>query len=244
MSSLPDELWRRIFEIGIGISGFSYKDLCCISISCRRFNRLSCEDPLWSHLLSTDFPLTHTSSPIASSSSSSSKTLYKLRFERDKKRRVAAHWRALLRKESQIYEHSRRIREIDTRIAQETTKMEETAAELYNLRRVRQASVALNVWQLEVVRGRQSQMLQQCVVPAESRIQALEMDLTLCSQQIKWLKNSYEYERCRLKTAKEKLVSMKYNPVQEHKPASGGKEHIFHAEGVGTPFPKRKKERI
>lgn len=48
----------------------------------------------------------------------------------------------------------------------------------------RQASVALNVWQPEVVRGRQKQMVEQCAVPAESRIHALEMELRLCKQQI------------------------------------------------------------
>ena len=55
----------------------------------------------------------------------------------------------------------------------------------------RQASVALNVWQPEVVRGRQKQLVEQCVVPAESRIHALQMELRLCRQQIMNLKKSY-----------------------------------------------------
>lgn len=82
MSSLPDELWRRILEIGIGIGmrSLTYKDLCCISISCRRLHRLSSEDSLWNHLLSSDFsPLPHPHSSAASSSSS--KSLYKFRFD-------------------------------------------------------------------------------------------------------------------------------------------------------------------
>lgn len=49
---------------------------------------------------------------------------------------------------------------------------------------IRQASVALNVWQPEVVRGRQKQIVEQCDVPAESRIIALEMELRLCKKQI------------------------------------------------------------
>ncbi|MED6197341.1 hypothetical protein PIB30_055708 [Stylosanthes scabra] len=192
MSLLPDELWRRILEIGIENRSLGYKALCSISISCRRLHRLSDEDSLWNRLLSDDFPLNHNLTPSSlSSSSSSAKSIYKFRFERDKERRVAAHRRALLRKESQVAEHSRRLRAIETRVSQETSKMRETVAELSNLRRVRQASVALNVWQPEVVRGRQKQMVEQSVVPAESRIHALEMELRLCKQQIMGLEKSY-----------------------------------------------------
>ncbi|KAF7819221.1 F-box protein SKIP24 [Senna tora] len=221
MSILPDELWRKVVEIGLQSSGFTYKDLCCISISCRRLNRLSNEHPFWNHLLSSDFPHSSlnsyysSSTPLSSSSSySSSKSLYKFRFEKDKERRLAAHRRAVLRKESQIAEHSRKLRDIENRTAQESTKMRETAVELSNLRKVRQASVALNVWQPEVIRGRQKQLVEQCVVPAESRIHALEMELRLCKQQIMGLEKSYKDEKHRLDTAKEELVSMKYNPVR------------------------------
>ncbi|TKY62823.1 F-box protein SKIP24 [Spatholobus suberectus] len=223
MSSLPDELWRRILEVGIENSGFSYKDLSCVSISCRRLHRLSSEDPLWNRLLSSDYPQPHPSS----SSSHSSKSLYKLRFERDKERRIAADRRAVLRKESQIAEHSRRLRDIQTRVAQETARAAQTAQELSNLRRVRQAFVALNVWQPEVVRSRQKQMVEQSAVPAEGRIHVLEMELKLCKQQIVGLEKSYKDEKRRLDTAKEELASMKYHPVREHKSTSGrGNEHV------------------
>ncbi|KAG4912786.1 hypothetical protein AAZX31_19G106900 [Glycine max] len=223
---LPDELWRRILEIGIESNGFSYKDLCCVSISCRRLHRLSSEEPLWNRLLFSDYPQSQ-SHPSSSSSSSSSKSLYRLRFERDKERRIAAHRRAVLRKESQVAEHSRRLKDMKTRLAQETTKATQTAQDLSNLRRLRQAFVALNVWQPEVVRGRQKQMVEQSVVPAECRIHALEMEFKLCKQQILGLEKSYKDEKRRLDTAKEELASMKYHPVQEHKPTSGGEnEHV------------------
>lgn len=48
----------------------------------------------------------------------------------------------------------------------------------------RQASVALNVWQPEVVRGRQKQIVEQCAVPVDSRINALKMELKLCKQHV------------------------------------------------------------
>ncbi|XP_058750631.1 F-box protein SKIP24 [Vicia villosa] len=219
MASLPDELWSRILEIGIGNSTLTYKDLCCISITSRLLHRLSSQHSLWNRLLSSDFPLS-LSSPIPSSSSSSSKSLYKLRFERDKERKIAAHRRAVLRKESQISEHSRRLHDIQTRVSQEKIKAIQTSNELSHLRRVREASVALNVWQPVVVRGRQKQMVEQCGVPAESRIRTLEMELRLCKQQIMGLEKSHRDEKRRLDVAKKELESMKYHPLRENKPVS------------------------
>ncbi|XP_024191235.1 F-box protein SKIP24 isoform X1 [Rosa chinensis] len=215
MSVLPDELWRRVFEIG----GFSYKDLCCVSITCKRFRRLSDEDHLWSHLLSSDFPLV-ASHP--SSSSVSSKSLYKLRFERDRDKKIAAHQRALLRKESQIIEHLRKLRDIESRLAQETHKMQGTLVDLSNFHQVRQASLALNVWQPEIIRGRQKQIVEQCVVSTESRLHALEMELRLCKQQISGLEKAYKDEKHRLGLAEEELQSMRYHPLRDHRPLSSG----------------------
>ncbi|EOY10428.1 F-box family protein, putative isoform 2 [Theobroma cacao] len=154
-NELPDELWRKILEIGIKSSNFIFKDLCSISISCRRLHRLSNEDSLWSHLLSVDFPNQISSPP----SSSSPKSLYK----------------------------------------------------------ISQASVALNVWQPEVVRGRQKQTVEQCVVPVESRIHALEMEVKLCNQQLQVFDKAYRDENRRLDVAKEELQSMKYHPLRDYK---------------------------
>ncbi|KAK7336333.1 hypothetical protein VNO77_16870 [Canavalia gladiata] len=220
-SSLPDELWRRILELGIESSGLSYKDLCCVSISCRRFRRLSSENSLWNRLIASDFP-----KPLSLPSSQFSKSLYKLRFEKDKKWRMVLHRRAHLRKQGQISVHSRRIRDIHTRYARETVRAREIAQELSNLRRVRRASVALNVWQPEVIRGSQNQMVEQCAVPVESRIHSLEMELQLCKKQTVGLEKYYKDEKHRLDAAKEELASMMYHPVREHKPVSGGEnEH-------------------
>ncbi|GAB2303705.1 hypothetical protein Dimus_037689 [Dionaea muscipula] len=72
---LPDELWRRIMEVGVQGSSLTYKDLCCLSISCRRLRRLSDEDSLWSYLLSSDFSPTAAANPLSASSSSSSSTI-------------------------------------------------------------------------------------------------------------------------------------------------------------------------
>lgn len=76
-SALPEELWRRILEIGIESSNFNYKDLCCLSITCTLLNRLSSDDSLWSSLFFADFPQYQQPS---SSCSVSSKWLYKIRY--------------------------------------------------------------------------------------------------------------------------------------------------------------------
>lgn len=89
MAELPDELWRRILEMGVSGSypnpnpnRLTLKDLCCICISCRRFRRLSSDDSLWSSLLSSDFPAYLNTDNILSSSSTttnSRKSLYRAR---------------------------------------------------------------------------------------------------------------------------------------------------------------------
>ncbi|XP_059296439.1 F-box protein SKIP24-like isoform X1 [Lycium ferocissimum] len=211
-SALPDELWRRILEIGIESSNFTYKDLCCLSITCTRLNRLSSDDSLWSSLFSTDFPQYHINQHP---SSSSSKSLYKIRYLYIREQKLLAHRRAVLRIQSEINEHSRRIREMELRSAEEKEKMKNTVAELLNLRKIRQASVALNVWQPEVVRGRQKQMVEQCNVPIDNRIHAIEMELKLCKQQILGFEKALRVEKKRMQTAKEKLASVEYHPLRD-----------------------------
>lgn len=58
-------------------------------------------------------------------------------FERDKDRKVLAHRRAVLKIESKIAEHSRKISEIKHLLAGETEKLRNTLLELSNLRNVR-----------------------------------------------------------------------------------------------------------
>lgn len=55
----------------------------------------------------------------------------------------------------------------------------------------RQASVALNVWQPEIVRGRQKEIVEQCRVPVGYRIGSLEMELKLCKNQIETLNKAH-----------------------------------------------------
>ncbi|KAK3036220.1 hypothetical protein RJ639_030376, partial [Escallonia herrerae] len=224
MADLPDELWRRVLELGIETSKLNHKDLCCLSISSTRFNRLSAEDALWSALLSSDFPIAQPSSSLTFNHQppiSSSKSLYRIRqlnigFERDKAQKLLSHKRAVLRMESQIAVHSRKLQHIQLQLAKESEKMKVTLAELSNLRKARQASVALNVWQPEVIRGRQKQIVEQCNVPVDCRINALEMELKLCKQQAIGFDKAHRNEKRRLDEAKTRLASLNYHPLHDH----------------------------
>ncbi|XP_038882938.1 F-box protein SKIP24 [Benincasa hispida] len=214
MSELPVELWTQILEVGVKSYVLTYKDLCCVSISSPRLRRLSDDDCLWSHLLSSDYPSSSSSFP---SSASSSKSLYKIRLERDRNRKKAAHMRAVLRKESQIAEHYRRLGELENWLMVETNKLTTTLTELSNLRTVREATVALNVWQPEVIRARQTQIVEQCSVSVDSRSRTLDMELKICKQQIAIFWKALKDERQRLNLAKEELTSLKYHPLKDHK---------------------------
>ncbi|XP_042485182.1 F-box protein SKIP24 isoform X2 [Macadamia integrifolia] len=221
MSVLPDEIWRRILELGIENSKLDYKDLCCISISCRRLNRLSSEDAFWSTLLSLDFPQRTDGASRSMSLYSPSKNLYMMRFEKDKARKLAAHQRALLRLESQVAVHAKSLKDIRLRLMEESERMKTVAQELSNSEKIRQASVALNVWQPEIIRGRQKQIVEQCGVPINSRIAALEMELRLCKQQISALDKAYQR---RLDVSKEELSSLKYHPLRDYKLTGPGRD--------------------
>ncbi|KAK3030970.1 hypothetical protein RJ639_034891 [Escallonia herrerae] len=213
MADLPDELWRRVLELGIETSKLNHKDLCCLSISSTRFNRLSTEDALWSALLSSDFPIAQSSSSLTFNHqppNSSSKSLYRIR------QKLLSHKRAVLRMESQIAVHSRKLQHMQLQLAKESEKMKATLAELSNLRKARQASVALNVWQPEVIRGRQKQIVEQCNVPVDCRINALEMELKLCKQQAIGFDKAHRNEKRRLDVAKTRLASLNYHPLHDH----------------------------
>ncbi|XP_028547429.1 F-box protein SKIP24 [Dendrobium catenatum] len=213
MSFLPDEIWSKILEMGAAANRLSYRDLCSLAITCRRHNRLSSDPSIWSILLALDFP-----QPISSSSSLPvpSKSLYRTRFERDKARRIAASRRAILIAESQVSVCKGRLKELECQLRKEGERMKGALEELSNLERIRRASVALNVWQPELVRGSQRQMVEQCTVPIESRLSNLKMEVNLCKHQISIFKNAYNEQKQRLQKSKEALSSQQYNPLEAY----------------------------
>ncbi|KAF3780675.1 F-box protein [Nymphaea thermarum] len=201
MAELPDEIWLRILDTGVRERGLTFQDLCCLSISCRRPDRLSKEEPLWSALLAMEFPLQTVSAS-------------KSRFERHKALKLAAHRREVLNVESRIASGSRELDETNHQLMAETGKLDVALKELKDLKRARQASVALNVWQPEVVRARQKQIVEQHPVPMESRMHALEMEIKVCKQQITRFSRRAEGLRQRLDASKEYLSHLKYHPLR------------------------------
>ncbi|XP_062207229.1 F-box protein SKIP24-like isoform X2 [Phragmites australis] len=180
-SDLPDELWARVLELGAASSALGFRDLCCLAITSRRLHRLSLHSSLWSVLLSRDFP--SQSQPSSSSSSSQQqqqvhpKSQYKTKFERHKVRMAEARRRVVFEAEARVLACRRRLAELEESMRAEGDRMKAAAQELDNLERVRRASVALNVWQPQVVRGRQKQLVQQCTVHVDSRLSDLNMEL-------------------------------------------------------------------
>lgn len=212
--SLPDELWRWILELGVKTSCLRYKDLCCLSMSCRRLNRLSKEDVLWSKLLSFDFPTHASTSSCSSTNRQSFKSIYQLRFEKDKVKKLLAERRVVLRIESQIHEHTRKLQEIEGLLGDENEKVKAAIDELKRLRAVKQASTALNVWQPEIIHSRQKQIVENCSVPVDFRINTLEMEIKLCKQHIAGFLRARKDESDRLEAAKDRLSKVKYHPLQ------------------------------
>ncbi|MCL7031655.1 hypothetical protein MKW94_008691 [Papaver nudicaule] len=139
---LPDEIWRKILEMGVKNSKLGFKDLCCVSISM----------------------------------------------------------------ESQIFVHSTKLKQLRSQLTEETQRLNSATA-----------YVALNVWQTDIVRGSQKQVVEQCTVPIESQIRSLEMEHKLCKQQIAVFKKAYGDEKKRLDTAKKQLEAMKYHPIRDFK---------------------------
>ncbi|XP_066312778.1 F-box protein SKIP24-like isoform X1 [Miscanthus floridulus] len=235
-SDLPDELWARVLEMGVASSALGFRDLCCVAIASRCLGRLSVYPVLWSELLSRDFlSQSHPSTSSASTSQPQQqlhpKSLYRIEFERHKVRMAEARRRAVFEAEARVLASRRRLAELEGSIREEGEKMKTAAQELDNLERVRRASVALNVWQPQVVRGRQKQLVQQCTVPVDSRLSNLNMELKVCKQQIATYKNAYNKEKHKLNDYEEALQRAKYQPLQDS-PASGI---------VNEPRAKRKK---
>ncbi|XP_073147271.1 F-box protein SKIP24 isoform X2 [Henckelia pumila] len=218
MSALPDDLLRRIMEIGIQSGTLGCADLCRLSIACRRLRFLAADDSLWSHLLFSDFPsdFNFNFNDISSSDVNSKlKRLYKARY-RKRQQQICA----VLKLQGKIAEQSGKIRRIELQILEEKDKLDKADAERKYLCQIRHASVALNVWQPEVVRARQEQMVRQCTVPVKSRIKTVEMELSSCKNQIACLRKSLITEKRRLCEAEEKLARVNYHPLQDVEGAS------------------------
>ncbi|KAG8372321.1 hypothetical protein BUALT_Bualt12G0054000 [Buddleja alternifolia] len=144
MSMLPDDLWNRIMEIGIGTKSLNYKDICRLSTTCRRLRRLADDNSVWSPLLLSGFPTSRMDLHLISIAPNSDstlnrkvKSLYKTRYEKEREQKRLAHRRVVLRIESEKAELLRPIQERELQSSLEKEKLKEAIAELRNLWKAR-----------------------------------------------------------------------------------------------------------
>ncbi|KAG8372312.1 hypothetical protein BUALT_Bualt12G0053100 [Buddleja alternifolia] len=164
MSMLPDDLWNRIMEIGIGTKSLNYKDICRLSTTCRRLRRLADDNSVWSPLLLSGFPTSRMDLHLISIARNSDstlnrkvKSLYKTRYfvyvlrpkyglidcknndryEKEREQKRLAHRRVVLRIESEKAELLRPIQERELQSSLEKEKLKEAIAELRNLWKAR-----------------------------------------------------------------------------------------------------------
>ncbi|XP_051138958.1 F-box protein SKIP24-like [Andrographis paniculata] len=202
MSVLPDELWITIMEAGIESKTLEYKDLCSLSVACSRFRRLASEDSLWSFLLRSDFSSSTDDSKKEKESTSSSilsgkfKSLYKIRYK-DRERKRLARRIVILRMQSELAERLRKIRDVQFQSSEGKEKTNMMADEKMNLGKAREGSIAVN--------------FRQGNVPIESRINALEMEINRCKEQIAGVDMDIHVEKQRLHEIRKRLASVKYH---------------------------------
>ncbi|KAL9268599.1 F-box protein SKIP24-like protein [Drosera capensis] len=136
---LPDELWRRILELGTQRGTLTYRDLCCLSISARRMRRLSGEGSLWSILLASDFPNNSTAATTTKTTGANGswKTVYRIRYEKDREKKMAAHRRAVLRLESVMAQCKIELKRLKEKREEEMGKLKVAVEELSRLEKVR-----------------------------------------------------------------------------------------------------------
>ncbi|KAL5547293.1 hypothetical protein UlMin_006980 [Ulmus minor] len=152
MSTLPDELWKKILEIGVETRGFTHMELCSLSVTSCDLYRLSEDDHLWCHLLSTDFPDKSTHLP-AESSKAANRSWF-----------VLEKLKSLIAKKREAQQHSKNVEEFENLLKEKSQKLWSMLTEISR-------------WQPEAVRAKHPQIVNNSVLLVEPRIDALEVEL-------------------------------------------------------------------
>eukprot|EP00250_Pteridium_aquilinum_P005497 c15582_g1_i1 orf=34-741(+) len=224
MACLPDEVWTDALQAGVRSGVLDYRDLCCLSIASRPLNRLASLASLWKLLFLRDFPHDSSTLPLTSTDY---KATYKARFEKIKAAKVAAHKRQLLRLQSEGAVLESESKNLEKQIQEERSKFSRILVELKSLEQIRRSSTALRLWQPEIVRSMQHQLVEQQPVDSEFRQRSLEMEAKLCKEEIKQCSAGIARKRHALERVKKDLEFLTYNPIQdlhEAKPAKRPKK--------------------
>ncbi|KAL5549400.1 hypothetical protein UlMin_004631 [Ulmus minor] len=196
MSTLPDDLWKQILEIEVQTRGFTHRGLYSLSVTSCDLYRLSEDDHLWCHLLSTTFP--DKSTPLLAESS---KATYRSWF-------VLEKLKSLITKKREAQQHSKNVEEFKNLLKEKSHKLRSMLTKISSLHRVRLASIALKGWKTKAVHAKHQQIVDNIVLLVEPRIDALEVEVKPCKQQISWQEKANDIEKQRLDMANKELILM------------------------------------
>lgn len=237
-ADLPGEIWAEILRVGVRDGVLNFRDICSISIAGRTLNRLGTVSSLWKLLFEKDFPQLSQNgvvffNPVSAGSSLNFRTIYKQRFERIKASRIAAHKRQVLRFQSRGVVLEKECKDLEEQLHSEKKKLLAIQSELRGLEQARKSSVALRLWQPQVVHLMHQQVVEQQPVDMQFLQHSLDMEAKVCMEGIKRCNTSIAQKRSLIeKTAKE-LDSMTYNPVQD----------LFEHNSQGKPVKKSRVEK-
>ncbi|KAJ7564227.1 hypothetical protein O6H91_02G008300 [Diphasiastrum complanatum] len=218
---LPDELWIQVFTAGVESAILDYRDVCSLSIVCRRLWRLTNLDCTWQILLSRDFNSSSTCQNLyvlpttkQPEKEPTCKLMYRSRFEKDRAMKMAAHKRRVLRAQSQVAVLINECHHFQQLLFDEKQKLLSSAKRLCDAERARRSSVALKVWQPQVIRNRQEQVVEQQAMDFNFLENELQMEVCVCKERIERFSRSLLKNQMLEKTRGE-LEALTYRPVQD-----------------------------
>ncbi|KAH7295690.1 hypothetical protein KP509_27G060900 [Ceratopteris richardii] len=192
MACLPDEVWIEALQLGVRARILDHRDLCSLSIVSRRLNRLSSLSFLWKPLFEREFSQGESSTNITAPSDLSVtlkqwdyKSQYKLRWGKVKAAKALAHKRRVLRIQSDVAVLEKECKDLEREMQAEKIKLSNILTELQTLEQARRSSVALKLWQPEIVRLVQEQVVRQQPIDPQFRHYSLEMEAKVCREEIK-----------------------------------------------------------
>lgn len=223
MASLPDELWTKILGMGVEKQVLDYRDLCSLAFVCRRIRRISSLECMWRPLWERDQAELGGGTSTRNSVSEARKDneiksfrdLYRIRFEKVRAAKMAAHKRRVLRMESQVAVLQKEAQQYQLAIEVERNKLSASVAELKRFELACRSSIALQIWQPQAVRSRHHEVLQQESVNVGVRQRSLQMEINVCRERVQQFEKSLQAKRSAIEKSKRELEGLTFNPSRK-----------------------------
>eukprot|EP00249_Psilotum_nudum_P016224 c25728_g1_i1 orf=168-821(+) len=205
---LGDEMWVHVVEMGVGNGRLNCRDVCSLSMVCRRLHHLSGLDCIWRKLSERDFVQADESLKecLGSASSGFTKGKYRSRFEKVKAVKLATQKRLVLRLQSCRAVLEQECKSLEDCICRERENLLNVLSRFKNTEKARHASVALQLWQPQVVRTMHEQVVEQQPVDLDACRQLLKMEAKVCREQITRSERSIVSNTISIST----LISLQY----------------------------------